>query len=234
MSEQEIQGATGIAQGEEFSSTETQADVTDKTFTQEEVDRIVRERLVREQKRFEKKYDGIDVDRYRQLLEKDEAERLEQQKQRGEFEEILKTTVAKKDAQYRELQNQLTQIKVDGNLLSAASARRAINAQQVSALLRNQVRLGETGEAEVIDNNGNVKYTDAGVPMTVDELVDSFLKENPHFVSAGPSGSGSQSNVSNSGSRKGLGNIDPSTLNMNNPEDRKIYQQYMKTRGIRI
>jgi len=64
--------------------------------------------------------------------------------------------------------------------------------------------------------------------------VETFLQENPHFVSAGPSGSGSTSNVSDSGSRKGMGNVDPSQLNMNNPEDRKIYREMMKARGIRI
>lgn len=230
MSEQENFEATG----EPEVDTQNQAETTDKFFTQDDIDKIVRERLQREQKRWEKKYGDVDVDRYRQLMEKDESERIEQQKQRGEFEEILKTTVSKKDSAIQDLQRQLTEIRVDGSLLTAASSRRAINAQQVSELLRNQVRLGDTGEAEVVDSNGNVRYTDDGTTMTVDQLVEDFLKSNPHFVSAGPNGSGSQSNVSDSGSRKGLGNIDPSQLNMNNPEDRKIYQQYMKQRGVRI
>lgn len=231
MSEQDNFEATGEPSVDNI---ENQAATTDKFFTQDDIDKIVRERLQREQKRWEKKYGDVDIDRYRQLMEKDENERIEQQKQRGEFEEILKTTVAKKDSAIQDLQRQLTEIRVDGSLLNAASSRRAINAQQVSALLRNQVRLGNTGEAEIVDNSGNIRYTDDGTAMTVDQLVDEFLKSNPHFVSAGPSGSGSQSNVSDSGSRKGMGNIDPSQLNMNNPEDRKIYQQYMKQRGIRI
>jgi len=235
MSEQEQDyGATGEPIDAPDVSEPTQAETTDKTFTQDDVDKIVRERLDRERKRFEKKYGDVDIDRYRELTQREEDERIEQQKQRGEFEEILKNTVAKKDTAISELQRQLTEIKVDGSLLNAASSRRAINAQQVSALLRNQVRLGETGDAEIVDNNGNVRYTDAGTAMTVDDLVDSFLKENPHFVSAGPNGSGSQSNVSDTGSRKGMGNIDPSQLNMNNPEDRKIYREMMKARGIRI
>jgi len=234
MSEQETDlGATGEPIDVQASEP-TQAETTDKTFTQDDVDKIVRERLDRERKRFEKKYGDVDVDRYRELTQREEDERIEQQKQRGEFEKILQETVAKKDAQYQDLQRQLTEIKVDGSLLNAASGNKAINAQQVSALLRNQVRLGETGEAEVIDSNGNVRYTDDGMPMSVNNLVETFLQENPHFVSAGPSGSGSTSNVSDSGSRKGMGNVDPSQLNMNNPEDRKIYREMMKARGIRI
>lgn len=234
MSEQEQEiGATGEPI-ETAVSEPTQAEMTDKTFSQDDVDKIVRERLDRERKRLDKKYGDVDVDRYRELMDKEEADRIEQQKARGEFEEILKTTVAKKDQQYNELQRQLTEIKVDGSLLSAASGNRAINAQQVSALLRNQVRLGETGEAEVTDNNGNVRYTDDGMPMTVNDLVAGFLKENPHFVSSGPSGSGTGNATSESGSRKGMGNIDPNQLNMNNPEDRKIYREYMKNKGIKI
>lgn len=234
MSEQELDTGTTGESIEAPASESTQAETTDKTFTQDDVDKIVRERLDRERKRFEKKYGDVDVDRYRELTQREEDERLEQQKQRGEFEKILQETVAKHKNEYSALQQQLTEIKVDGSLLNAASSNRAINAQQVSALLRNQVRLGDTGEAEVIDNNGNVRYTDDGMPMSVDNLVESFLRDNPHFVSAGPSGTGSASNVSDNGSRKGMGNIDPSQLNMNNPEDRKIYQEYMKSRGIRI
>lgn len=232
MSEQNNFEATGEPLVDD--TAENQVGTTDKVFTQDDIDKIVRERLQREQKRWEKKYGEVDVDRYRQLTEKEENEKIEQQKQRGEFEKVLQETVGKKDSAIQDLQRQLTEIRVDGSLLNAASSRRAINAQQVSALLRNQVRLGVTGEAEVVDSSGNVKYTDDGTAMTVDQLVDDFLKTNSHFVSAGPSGSGSQSNVSNDGSRKGLGNMDPSQLNMNNPEDRKIYQQIMKQRGIRI
>lgn len=163
---------------------------TKKSFTQEDVDKIVRERLQREQNRWKTKFGDVDVDRYRQLIEKDENERLEQQKQRGEFEKILQETVGKKEKTISELQNRITQLQVDGGLLNAANSKRAINAQQVSALLRNQVRLGETGDPEVLDNNGNVRYTEAGTAMTIDQLVDEFLKTNPHFVSAGPAGSG--------------------------------------------
>lgn len=234
MSEQEQDFGTTGEPNETNVSEPTQVETMDKAFSQDDVDKIVRERLQREQKRWEKKYGDVDVDRYRQLTEKEEADRLEAQKQRGEFESILKETVAKKDNQYQELQRQLTEIKVDGSLLSAASSNKAINAQQVSALLRNQVRLGESGEAEVVDSNGSVRYTDDGTPMSVSNLVDTFLAENPHFVSAGPTGSGTGNNITNTGNKGGIGNVDPSQLNMNNPADRKIYQEYMKTKGIKI
>jgi hypothetical protein len=208
---------------------QTQAE---KMFSQEDIDKIVRDRLDRERKRFEKKYEGVDVDQYRQLMDQQEAERIEQQKQRGEFEEVLKSTVQKKDAAIQDLQNQLTQIKVDGSLLNSASARRAVNPQQVSELLRGKVRLGDTGDAEVLDSNGAVRYNDNGLPMSVDELVEEFLSTNPHFIQAGPNGSGAKSNIANTG--KEVGKINVGDLDMNNPGDREIYKKYMKSKGIRM
>ena len=63
--------------------------------------------------------------------------------------------------------------------------------------------------------------------MTTDELVQEFLTQNPHFVSATPSGSGSVSNVDRQELNKSL-NL--SELDFNNPEDRKKYAQYKKQR----
>jgi hypothetical protein len=212
-------------------ATENQEQQESKAFSQEDVDRILKDRLDRERKRFEKKYADVDVDRYRELMDREENARIEEQKKRGEFEKILSETVQKKDAQINDIRQQLHSIKVEGSLLNAASAKRAVNPQQVVSLLNNQIRLGETGDAEVIDTNGQVRYTDQGTAMTADQLVEEFLSANPHFVSAGPSGSGAQSSVANATK---VGNVDLNSLDMNNPEDRKIYKDAMKKKGIRI
>jgi len=204
-----------------------------KVFTQEDLDRIVKDRLDRERKKITKKFEGVDVEKYQELMNAEEEARLEQQKARGEFEEILKSTVAKKDTAIQQLQQELHSIKVDGALLNAASSKKAVNPQQVVALLKNNIRLGDTGDVEVLDAEGNVRYTDNGTAMTGDELVEEFLTSNPHFLQAGPNGSGAQSNIAkSSGSQPGK--VDVSSLNMNNPEDREIYRKLMKSKGIRI
>jgi hypothetical protein len=204
-----------------------------KTFTQEDLDKIVKDRLDRERKRVQKQYEGVDVDKYREMMEAEEQTRLEQQKARGEFEKVLQETVAKKDANIQQLQNELHSIKVDGNLLNAASSQGAINPQQVVSLLKSNIRLGADGEVEVLDNDGSVRFTEAGTAMSVNDLVDEFMSQNPHFKSAGPSGSGSRSAVADSvGSQPGK--VDTSKLNMNDPKDREVYRQYMKSKGIRI
>lgn len=208
-------------------TTETQ----DRTgFTQEDVDRIVKERLTRERSKILKQYEGIDVERYKELTAKEDQLKLEQEKARGNFEKVLQETVSKKDSAIQQLQRELQAIKVDGSLLSAASGRKAINPQQVVRLLKDNIRLTATGEVEVVDEQGNVRYTDAGSAMSAEDLVNEFLNTNPHFVSAGPSGSGSQSSIA----QNKLGVIDPAKLNMNDPKDRAIYREHMKSKGIKI
>ena len=83
------------------------------------------------------------------------------------------------------------------------------------------------------DAEGNVRYTDNGTAMGVDDLVSEFLNQSPHFVQSGPSGSGTQSNVANQ-TGKTPGKVDVSSLNMNDSKDREVYRNLMKSRGIRM
>jgi len=84
----------------------------------------------------------------------------------------------------------------------------------------------------VLDDRGSTRYNENGTAMTADELVNEFLSTNPHFVTAGPMGSGSQSSVAQSNGNFGLPDI--SKLNMSDSKDRAIYKEHMKSKGIRI
>ena len=95
-------------------------------------------------------------------------------------------------------------------------------------MLKTNIQLNESGNVEILDKNGVTRYNKAGELLTTDELVQEFLTQNPHFVSATPSGSGSVSNVDRQELNKPL-NL--SELNMNNPEDRKKYAEYRKQRN---
>jgi hypothetical protein len=140
--------------------------------------------------------------------------------------------VEKKDSVISNLQRELQNIKVDGNLLNAASSRKAVNPQQVVRLLKDQIRLSESGEVEVLDDGGSPRYTDKGTAMNVEDLVEEFLTSNPHFKMANPGGTGSTSNVADT---KGIpGKFDINALDMNNPKDRALYKEHMKSKGVRI
>jgi hypothetical protein len=169
-----------------------------KTFTQEEIDRIVADRIARQQRQFEKKLEGIDLDEARQLLSERQNAEIEKQKERGEFESILKQTVEKKDQEIDAYKAKLEQTLVDGSLLSAAAKNGAVSPEQVSQLLRGSVSLSEDGTVEVFDKNGTPRYNDKGELLTVEELVADFLTTNPHFVKASQGGAGSAGAVGGS------------------------------------
>ena len=162
-----------------------------KTFTQDEVDRIVADRIARQQRQFEKKLDGIDLNEVREILTQREQAQVEEQKKRGDYEAVIKQMSDKHSQETSALKSQLERTLVDGALLSAASKANAVSPEQVSALLRSSVALSEDNTVEVYDNNGTPRYNDSGNLLSVAELVTDFLTANPHFVKASAGGAGS-------------------------------------------
>ena len=198
------------------------------TFTEDEMNEIVRKRLAKERGIMYKKL-GVDdlevaINAVKTQKQAEEAQKI----QKGEFEEILKTRTQEFNKEKENLENQLRDIKINKSLLSSASRNKAINPDQVVELLKTNIQLNESGNVEILDKNGVTRYNKAGELLTTDELVQEFLTQNPHFVSATPSGSGSVSNVDRQELNKPL-NL--SELNMNNPEDRKKYAEYRKQRN---
>jgi len=201
---------------------------TPKTFTQDEFNDAMASVRKKTEAGVLKKYAGVDVSKYRDLLQKEEDSILEEQKKRGEFEKILKDTAEKKDQRINQLHNQLNSIKVDDAIISSSAKYKAISPAQISQLIKSQVRLNEAGDVEVVDKNGTPRYAESGELLTVDNLVKEFLDSNPHHLSAGPSGSGSKSNTQT----QGLQPVDITSLDMDKPEDRAIYAEYRKKQGI--
>ena len=200
----------------------TQATEATKLYTQSELDSITAAVRGTTEKKILKKFEGVDLETYKSLIQKEEQVKLEEQKAKGEFEKILKKNADEANHKIQTLSSELAKIKVDGALINAASTKKAINPEQVARLVRDQVRMSEAGEVEVVDaKSGQVKYTETGDPMTIDGLVSEWLKSNPHFVTAGPAGGGSKSNTSPEGAKE----VDVSKLDLNNAADRAIYKK---------
>ena len=198
------------------------------TFTEDEMNEIVRKRLAKERGIMYKKLGVDDLDVAINAVKTQKQAEEAQKIQKGEFEEILKTRTQEFNKEKENLESQLRDIKINKSLLSSASRNKAINPDQVVELLKTNMQLNESGNVEILDKNGVTRYNKAGELLTTDELVQEFLTQNPHFVSATPSGSGSVSNVDRQELNKPL-NL--SELNMNNPEDRKRYAEYRKQRN---
>ena len=211
-------------------STSAEVDNEGKLFSQAELDRVVADRIARERRKFEKKYEGIDPEYYHELDQKAEKERQDKLKAKGEFEQILKQQAEKSQAQISQLMDQVKTIKVDGALLDTASKYKAVNPGQVVKLVKDQVKMNEAGDVEIVDpKSGQVKYKDDGTHYSIDDLTKEFLTANPHFVAAAPSGSGTTSKIGEAG---GGEKLDISKLDMSKPEDRQRYADYRKKAGL--
>ena len=207
--------------------TAPQPTVETSGFTQDEVDKLISQRVARERTKLQKKYADVDVDKYRTLVEADESRRHEEAKKRGEFDQVIKEQADKFNAKINQYQSELTSIKVDGALVTAASKAKAINPDQVATLLRGQLKLNEQGTVDVVDTQtGQVRYNDKGEAIGVENLVTEFLQSNPHFVSAGPQGTGAQGGV---GKVAPVDELDPSALDMNKASDREKYKNWRKS-----
>jgi len=206
---------------------ENQAQAT-KTYTQEEVDNMMARMRGSLEKKLLKPYEGLgDPNELKALREEAEKRQQEQQIKRGEFEKTLQDLAAKKDAEIQRRDQVIREYKVNTPILNAAAQFKAVAPEQVRTLLTNQVRLNDQGEVEVVDGKGQIRYSDQGTPVSVEDLVREFLDSNPHFKSATPSTTNTRSNISDFKSK-----IDPSKLDMKNPEHRKIYAEYRKTAGL--
>ena len=201
-----------------------EVETQEKMVPQSEFDKILEKRLARERAKIEKRFNGIDPDEARKLLEEKEAKELEMQKQRGEFDNILKETVSKKEAEISHMKAELQKVRIDDALIKAASEKQAIKPDQVVNLLKGNVRLGDDGKPEIVGENNTPMYNDKGELLTINEYMGQFLDNNPHFKNATPSGAGSRSSVGGDTPKP----LDLAELNMNNPDDKAKYAEFRK------
>ena len=218
-------------EGEKQANTQETVVKEEPKLSQDDVNRIVAERVSREKAKFEKKYSNVDLDHYNNLVEAEEQRKQQELEKRGEYEKLLKDQAEKFNSKIQTYESELHSIKVDGTLLNEASSQRAVNPQQVVSLLKGNLKLNEAGGVDVVDTNGQVRYDDNGEPLKVSNLVNEFLSANPHFVSAGPGGSGTGQGV---GKQTPVVDNDVTKLNMQNPEHRKRYREIMQSKGIRV
>lgn len=199
-----------------------------KTYTQEEFDQHMARMKASIAKKYEKTFAELgDIEELKTLKQQAEQRKQEESMKRGEFEKILQEMAAKKDAEIQRRDSIIKEFTVDVPLVTAAANFKAVNAEQVKALLKPQVRLNQDGEVEIVDREGKVRYNDAGQPFKVEDLVKEFLDTNPHFKQATPATTNGKSNIGQSREK-----LDISKLDMNKPEDRKIYKEWRKASGI--
>ena len=200
----------------------------EKFYTQKEVDDMMARTKTAITKKVASKYEDLgDPDQIRDILTQHNKREQENAVRRGDFDKVIQDLASKKDAEIHKRDRIIEQFKLETPILDAAARFRAVAPDQVKALIRNNVRLGQEGEVEVLDGEGKIRYDDSGRLLSVDSFVQEFLSKNPHFVQATPSTTNTRSAINN-----GTTKLDISSLDMKNPEHRKIYAEHRKTLGI--
>ena len=159
-----------------------------RSYSQAEVDALVAGKL--------EGFAGVDVAEYRSLKEAKARQERKALEKRGDFEKILAQTVKEKDEviglrekDIAALGEQLRTIRVDNALLAAASAAKAISPAQIVTLLKGSVHYDQKSDSVEVREHGAPLYR-GGKPVSVELFVQEFLQANPHFLPAGPLGSG--------------------------------------------
>ena len=128
------------------------------TFTQEQLDNIIKSRLEAEKSKYEKKLQEEEKQKAEILRQK----QVEEAKTKADIEKIMQERIKEKEEEVLRYKNQIKKEKVDNSILSIASSNNAINPSQVVALLKEEVKYNDDGRIEVVDNNSNVRYNTKG------------------------------------------------------------------------
>lgn len=192
------------------------------TFTQEQLDNIIKSRLDSEQKKHQRQLDEIKAKEEEALKEK----QIQEAKSKQELEKLMQERISQKDSEILKYKNEIKKERIDNSIMAVASQNNAVSPSQVVALVKDQIRLTDDNRVEILDNNSNVRYNPKGELLSVEEKVKEFLDANPHFRKGSLSGSGSQSAVEG----KTVKPFNIQDLDLSKPEDRAKYAEYRKKR----
>ena len=193
-----------------------------QTFTQDQLDNIIKSRLEAEKTKHQRQLDEQKKKDDEVLKEK----QLQDAKTKAEIEKLMKERIAEKDQELMSMKNMIKKEKIDNSVMSVASKMHAINPKQVVELMKSNIKLSDDNRIEVLDKHNNIRYNDKGELLTIEESVKEFLDTNPHFSKGSLSGVGSQSSVEG----KTVKPFNIQDLDMSKAEDRQKYAEYRKKR----
>ena len=206
----------------EVKQTQTDETKQSNTFTQEQLDNIIKQRLEAEKAKQQRQIDELKKAEEEALKEK----QIQEAKTKADLEKLMQERISAKDNELSKYKNIIKEEKVDNSIMSVASKNDAIAPSQVVSLIKNEVNYNDDGRIEILDNNKNIRYNPKGELLTIEDRVKEFLDANPHFRKGSLSGTGSQSSVEG----KTVKPFNVQDLDMSKPEDRKKYAEYRKIR----
>ena len=220
--EQKVNQPQNDAQEVVAKQTEADAPKPAGSFNQEDVDRIVKQRLEAEKQKHQRMLDE-------QKKKEDEAlkeKQIQEAKTKADLENLMKERIAEKDKELADWKSKVKTINVDNSIMAHASKNNAIAPDQVVSLLKHEVNYNDDGRVEILDQNKNIRYNSKGELFSLEDRVKEFLDANPHFRKGSLSGSGSLNSIEG----KAVKPFNISDLDMSKAEDRKKYAEYRKQR----
>tara|TARA_Y100000996_G_scaffold385295_1_gene342540 strand:- start:620 stop:1327 length:708 start_codon:yes stop_codon:yes gene_type:complete len=202
--------------------TEADAPKPAGSFNQEDVDRIVKQRLEAEKQKHQRMLDEQKKKEDDALKEK----QIQEAKTKADLENLMKERIAEKDKELNDWKSKVKTINVDNSIMAHASKNNAIAPDQVVSLLKHEVNYNDDGRVEILDHNKNIRYNSKGELFSLEDRVKEFLDANPHFRKGSLAGTGSTSSIEG----KTVKPFNIQDLDMSNPEDRKRYAEYRKQR----
>jgi hypothetical protein len=206
----------------EVKKTKTDEVKPTNTFTQEQLDNIIKQRLEAEKAKHQRALDEAK----KQEEELAKEKQIQEAKTKADLENLMKQRIAEKDKELAEWKSKVKTINVDNSIMSLASKNNAIAPDQVVSLLKNEVNYNDDGRIEILDNNKNIRYNPKGELLSIEDRVKEFLDANPHFRKGSLSGTGSQSSIEG----KTVKPFNIQDLDMSKAEDRQKYAEYRKQR----
>ncbi len=192
------------------------------TFSQEQLDNIIKQRLESEKAKHQRQLDEVKKAEENALKEK----QIQEAKTKADLEKLMQERISEKDTEIQNMKMEIKKERVDNQILSVASRNKAISPSQVVSLLKDQIRLTDDNKVEILDNNKNIRYNEKGEALTIEEKVNEFLDANPHFRQGSIAGTGSQSAIEG----KTVKPFNIQDLDMSKAEDRQKYADYRKLR----
>ena len=203
------------------STTETNSQVS-KTFTQDELNAILAKTKSQLEKKLTSKYADLgEPEELRDIVTNYRKQQQDLDLKKGNFEKIVSELNAKTAAEIAKRDSIIREFKLEQPLMNYAAQYRSVNPAQVKQLLRNNLRLNEEGDVEVLDEKGTVRYSEKGKPLSVEQYVQEWLQSNPHFVSATPATTNTNGGVRDNSP----GPVDLGSLDLTRSDHRKIYAE---------
>jgi exonuclease VII large subunit len=220
--EQKVNQPQNDAQEVVAKQTEADAPKPAVTFNQEDVDRIVKQRLEAEKQKHQRMLDEQKKKEDDALKEK----QIQEAKTKADLENLMKERIAEKDKELADWKSKVKTINVDNSIMAHASKNNAIAPDQVVSLLKHEVNYNDDGRVEILDHNKNIRYNSKGELFSLEDRVKEFLDANPHFRKGSLAGTGSTSSIEG----KTVKPFNIQDLDMSKAEDRKRYAEYRQQR----